>query len=130
MNDCMFLLDLFVDRAWDSIARMSEHDRRWRIPVLAICKTPDMNLAIERPAPAQLVMRILFKRGLMAAYMLKILELTPFFFNGGADPRNTKLEDKVLIGGILLKHLQNLPAVIFYLLLLYNWYLRSILPAP
>jgi len=51
----------------------------------------------------------LFKRGLMAAYMLKILELTPFFFNGGADPRNTKLQDKVLIGGILLKHLQNLP---------------------
>ena len=44
----------------------------------------------------------LFKRGLMAAYLLKILELTPFFFNGGADPRNTKLQDKVLIGGILL----------------------------
>ena len=51
----------------------------------------------------------LFKRGLMAAYMLKILELTPFFFNGGADPRNVKLQDKVLIGGILLTHLQNLP---------------------
>ena len=51
----------------------------------------------------------LFKRGLMAAYMLKILELTPFFFNGGSDPRNVKLQDKVLVGGILLTHLQNLP---------------------
>ena len=41
----------------------------------------------------------LFKRGLMAAYMVKILELTPFFFNGGSDPRNVKLQDKVLVGG-------------------------------
>lgn len=51
----------------------------------------------------------LFKRGLMAAYMVKILELTPFFFNGGSDPRNVKLQDKVLVGGIVLTHLQNLP---------------------
>jgi len=51
----------------------------------------------------------LFKRGLMAAFMLKMLELTPFFFNGGADPRNVQLQDKVLVGGILLTHLQNLP---------------------
>jgi len=51
----------------------------------------------------------LFKRGLMAAFMLRILELTPFFFNGGSDPRNVKLQDKVLVGGILLTHLQNLP---------------------
>ena len=51
----------------------------------------------------------LFKRALMAAYMLKILELTPFFFNGGSDPRNVKLQDKVLVGGILMTHLQNLP---------------------
>ncbi|XP_023333559.1 SET and MYND domain-containing protein 4 [Eurytemora carolleeae] len=51
----------------------------------------------------------LFKRGLMAAFMLKMLELTPFFFNGGSDPRNVKLQDKVLVGGILLTHLQNLP---------------------
>jgi len=41
--------------------------------------------------------------------MLRILELTPFFFNGGSDPRNVKLQDKVLVGGILLTHLQNLP---------------------
>jgi len=41
--------------------------------------------------------------------MLKMLELTPFFFNGGSDPRNVKLQDKVLVGGILLTHLQNLP---------------------
>ena len=41
----------------------------------------------------------LFKRGLMAAFMLKILELTPFFFNGGSDPRNVKLQDKILVGG-------------------------------
>ena len=34
----------------------------------------------------------LFKRGLMAAFMLKMLELTPFFFNGGSDPRNVKLQ--------------------------------------
>ena len=34
----------------------------------------------------------LFKRGLMAAFMLRILELTPFFFNGGSDPRNVKLQ--------------------------------------
>jgi len=51
----------------------------------------------------------LFKRGLMAAFMLRMLELTPFFFNGGSDPRNVKLQDKVLVGGILLTHLQNLP---------------------
>jgi len=51
----------------------------------------------------------LFKRALMAAFMLKILELTPFFFNGGSDPRNVKLQDKVLVGGIMLTHLQNLP---------------------
>jgi len=51
----------------------------------------------------------LFKRGLMAAFMLRILELTPFFFNGGSDPRNVKIQDKVLVGGILLTHLQNLP---------------------
>eukprot|EP00092_Neocalanus_flemingeri_P020363 GFUD01022061.1.p1 GENE.GFUD01022061.1~~GFUD01022061.1.p1 ORF type:complete len:706 (-),score=132.76 GFUD01022061.1:307-2382(-) len=51
----------------------------------------------------------LFKRGLMAAFMLKILELTPFFFNGGSDPRNVKVQDKILVGGILLTHLQNLP---------------------
>merc|ERR1719221_277265 len=51
----------------------------------------------------------LFKRGLMAAFMLKILELTPFFFNGGSDPRNVKLQDKILVGGIMLTHLQNLP---------------------
>jgi len=51
----------------------------------------------------------LFKRGLMAAFMLKMLELTPFFFNGGSDPRNVKLQDKILVGGILLTHLQNLP---------------------
>ena len=38
----------------------------------------------------------LFKRGLMAAFMLRILELTPFFFNGGSDPRNVKLQvDKI-----------------------------------
>merc|ERR1712098_678032 len=53
--------------------------------------------------------RILLTRGLMAAYMVKILELTPFFFNGGSDPRNVKLQDKMLVGGILLTHLQNLP---------------------
>jgi len=41
--------------------------------------------------------------------MVKILELTPFFFNGGSDPRNVKLQDKMLVGGILLTHLQNLP---------------------
>ena len=35
----------------------------------------------------------------MAAYMVKILELTPFFFNGGSDPRNAKLQDKMLVGG-------------------------------
>ena len=35
----------------------------------------------------------------MAAYMVKILELTPFFFNGGSDPRNVKLQDKMLVGG-------------------------------
>jgi hypothetical protein len=34
----------------------------------------------------------LFKRGLMAAFMLRMLELTPFFFNGGSDPRNVKLQ--------------------------------------
>ena len=38
----------------------------------------------------------LFKRGLMAAFMLQMLELTPFFFNGGSDPRNVKIQ----VGGI------------------------------
>jgi hypothetical protein len=32
----------------------------------------------------------LFKRSLMALYLLRILEMTPFFYNGGADPRNVK----------------------------------------
>ena len=51
----------------------------------------------------------LFKRGLMAAFMLKILELTPFFFNGGSDPRNVKLQDKILVGGeIYLLHRRNI----------------------
>ena len=48
----------------------------------------------------------LFKRALMALYLLKILEATPFFYNGGADPRNVKLSDKVAMGAVLLKHLQ------------------------
>jgi hypothetical protein len=39
----------------------------------------------------------LFKRGLMAAFMLRMLELTPFFFNGGSDPRNVKLQVSKLI---------------------------------
>ena len=39
----------------------------------------------------------LFKRGLMAAFMLKMLELTPFFFNGGSDPRNVKLQVQILL---------------------------------
>jgi len=51
----------------------------------------------------------LFKRALMALYLLKILEATPFFYNGGSDPRNVKLSDKVAMGAVLLKHLQNLP---------------------
>ena len=51
----------------------------------------------------------LFKRALMALYLLKILELTPFFYNGGSDPRNVKLSEKVAMGAVLLKHLQNLP---------------------
>ena len=51
----------------------------------------------------------LFKRSLMAVYLLKILEMTPFFYNGGSDPRNVKLSDKVLMGALILKHLQNLP---------------------
>lgn len=51
----------------------------------------------------------LFKRALMAAYLLKILEMTPFFYNGGSDPHNVKLVDKVAMGAVLLKHLQNLP---------------------
>lgn len=37
----------------------------------------------------------LFKRSLMAVYLLRILEMTPFFYNGGSDPRNVKLHDKV-----------------------------------
>ena len=48
----------------------------------------------------------LFKRALMALYLLKILEATPFFYNGGSDPRNVKLSDKVAMGAVLLKHLQ------------------------
>ena len=51
----------------------------------------------------------LFKRSLMAMYLLKILEMTPFFYNGGSDPRNVKLQDKVGMGAVILKHLQNLP---------------------
>lgn len=51
----------------------------------------------------------LFKRALMAAYLLKILEMTPFFYNGGSDPRNVKLSDKVAMSAVLLRHLQNLP---------------------
>ena len=51
----------------------------------------------------------LFKRALMACYLLKILEMTPFFYNGGSDPHNVKLIDKVAMGAVLLKHLQNLP---------------------
>ena len=45
----------------------------------------------------------------MACYLLKILEMTPFFYNGGSDPHNVKLIDKVAMGAVLLKHLQNLP---------------------
>lgn len=51
----------------------------------------------------------LFKRALMACYLLRILEMTPFFYNGGSDPNNVKLVDKVAMGAILLRHLQNLP---------------------
>ena len=51
----------------------------------------------------------LFKRALMALYLLKILELTPFFYNGGSDPKNVKLTEKVAMGSVLLRHLQNLP---------------------
>ena len=51
----------------------------------------------------------LFKRALMACYLLKILEKTPFFYNGGSDPHNVKMVDKVAMGAVLLKHLQNLP---------------------
>ncbi len=51
----------------------------------------------------------LFKRSLMALYLLRILEMTPFFYNGGADPRNVKLQDKVMMGAVILRHLQNLP---------------------
>ena len=51
----------------------------------------------------------LFKRALMALYLLKILELTPFFYNGGSDPKNVKLTEKVAMGAVLLRHLQNLP---------------------
>ena len=51
----------------------------------------------------------LFKRSLMALYLLKVLEMTPFFYNGGADPRNVKIKDKVAMGAVILKHLQNLP---------------------
>lgn len=45
----------------------------------------------------------------MALYLLKILEMTPFFYNGGSDPRNVSLQDKVSIGAVILRHLQNLP---------------------
>ena len=45
----------------------------------------------------------------MACYLLKILEMTPFFYNGGSDPHNVKLFDKVAMGAVLLRHLQNLP---------------------
>ncbi|TRY76319.1 hypothetical protein TCAL_12027 [Tigriopus californicus] len=45
----------------------------------------------------------------MAVYLLKVLEMTPFFYNGGSDPRNVKLQDKVGMGAVILKHLQNLP---------------------
>ncbi len=51
----------------------------------------------------------LFKRSLMALYLLRILEMTPFFYNGGADPRNVSLQDKKAMGAVILKHLQNLP---------------------
>jgi hypothetical protein len=51
----------------------------------------------------------LFKRALMACYLLKILEMTPFFYNGGSDPHNVKIIDKVTMGAVLLRHLQNLP---------------------
>ncbi len=51
----------------------------------------------------------LFKRSLMAMYLLKILEMTPFFYNGGSDPRNVKMQDKIGMGAVILKHLQNLP---------------------
>lgn len=51
----------------------------------------------------------LFKRGLMALYLLKVLELTPFFLNGGSDPRNLKLGERAAMGAVLLRHLQNLP---------------------
>ena len=51
----------------------------------------------------------LFKRALMALYLLKILESTPFFYNGGSDPRNVKIVDKIAMGAVLLRHLQNLP---------------------
>jgi hypothetical protein len=37
----------------------------------------------------------LFKRALMAQYLVRVLEMTPFFYNGGSDPRNVKLADKV-----------------------------------
>ena len=45
----------------------------------------------------------------MSLYLLKILELTPFFYNGGSDPKNVKLNEKVAMGAVLLRHLQNLP---------------------
>ena len=45
----------------------------------------------------------------MALYLLKILEMTPFFYNGGSDPRNVKLQDKITMGAVILRHLQNLP---------------------
>merc|ERR1719277_2292478 len=35
--------------------------------------------------------------------------MTPFFYNGGSDPHNVKLVDKVAMGAVLLRHLQNLP---------------------
>eukprot|EP00096_Caligus_rogercresseyi_P012609 TRINITY_DN5339_c0_g1_i1.p1 TRINITY_DN5339_c0_g1~~TRINITY_DN5339_c0_g1_i1.p1 ORF type:complete len:721 (-),score=210.74 TRINITY_DN5339_c0_g1_i1:943-3105(-) len=51
----------------------------------------------------------LFKRTLMALYLLNVLEMTPFFYNGGSDPRNVNTQDKVMMGAVILKHLQNLP---------------------
>ena len=36
----------------------------------------------------------LFKRSLMALYLLRVLEMTPFFYNGGSDPRNVALKER------------------------------------
>ena len=32
--------------------------------------------------------------------------MTPFFYNGGSDPHNIKLADKIAMSSVLLKHLQ------------------------